>query len=426
LLVTLAISAALLLVLARFRFPQPDQSPPASTAPPLERLAARATYDQLALTMADVERRIAPWMLVLDVQAATAGSMPPEPATRATPALRIREDMALVRLLPGERVVRVRGQPQHSPTIVGRDDVLELAVVPVRAASLGTLSIAQQSLESAPPGYAALVEASRSGPTLRPIFLSRSDPIADLRWQQPLVSLGGGLAAPAGSFVFTLEGTLLGLVTSEASLPALVPAALVLSRASELAQGRSRRRGDFGIRWQRLTPRLAKATGASTGVVVGGVLDGGPAATLLAPGDVVQSIDKRQVASLSDAVAAEAVTVPGQAASIAARRGTESVDVAVVAREATEAAAAAPGASEVLGLVLRRTREGVSVVRVDAGSAADLAGVVAGDVITHVNREPLEAADVLPRRWAQAESGSAFLLALRRPGVVLAVALEKP
>ncbi|HVB38288.1 MAG TPA: hypothetical protein VND92_07105, partial [Vicinamibacterales bacterium] len=57
LLLTIGVSVAALLLLARFRFPA--QAPIVNPAPPpLERLAARATYDELATIMAQVQARV--------------------------------------------------------------------------------------------------------------------------------------------------------------------------------------------------------------------------------------------------------------------------------------------------------------------------------------------------------------------------------
>ena len=69
LLVTIAVSVGVLLLLARFRFPEAPVSNTVDSAPaPLERLAARAAYDELASTMADLDRRIAPRMTIVRTQ----------------------------------------------------------------------------------------------------------------------------------------------------------------------------------------------------------------------------------------------------------------------------------------------------------------------------------------------------------------------
>jgi hypothetical protein len=69
LLVTIAVSVGMLLLLARFRFPDDATDQTAAPAPPpLERLAASATYDELAGIMGDLERRVRPTIIPLAVQ----------------------------------------------------------------------------------------------------------------------------------------------------------------------------------------------------------------------------------------------------------------------------------------------------------------------------------------------------------------------
>ena len=70
LLLTLGVSVVMLLVLARFRFPEERGVPTLPERPPaapLERLAARATYDELASIVGELERRIAPALVVLQL-----------------------------------------------------------------------------------------------------------------------------------------------------------------------------------------------------------------------------------------------------------------------------------------------------------------------------------------------------------------------
>jgi hypothetical protein len=65
LLLTMIVSAAVLGVLAQFRFP--DVQRVEAPAQPLERLAARATFDELAGIIERLDRRIAPSIVVLRV-----------------------------------------------------------------------------------------------------------------------------------------------------------------------------------------------------------------------------------------------------------------------------------------------------------------------------------------------------------------------
>ncbi|MBM3751545.1 MAG: hypothetical protein FJW21_10275 [Acidimicrobiia bacterium] len=47
----IVVAVAMLLVLAQFRYPAPDRATAAPVAGPIERLAARATFEELALIM---------------------------------------------------------------------------------------------------------------------------------------------------------------------------------------------------------------------------------------------------------------------------------------------------------------------------------------------------------------------------------------
>ena len=68
LLVTIAVSVGMLLLLARFRFPEEGRRQTAEPAPaPLERLAASATYDELASIMGELERRVRSTIIPLAV-----------------------------------------------------------------------------------------------------------------------------------------------------------------------------------------------------------------------------------------------------------------------------------------------------------------------------------------------------------------------
>lgn len=68
LLIVVTLSAVVLIVLSRFRFPdRPATASSGATPLPLERLAARATYDELATIIADLGTRVTPSVVVLRV-----------------------------------------------------------------------------------------------------------------------------------------------------------------------------------------------------------------------------------------------------------------------------------------------------------------------------------------------------------------------
>ena len=67
LLLTVAVCAVVLLLLARLRFPHPPAAVDTSAPAPLERIAARASYDALAADIQRVETVVAPHLIVLRV-----------------------------------------------------------------------------------------------------------------------------------------------------------------------------------------------------------------------------------------------------------------------------------------------------------------------------------------------------------------------
>ena len=72
---------------------------------------------------------------------------------------------------------------------------------------------------------------------------------------------------------------------------AVVPARTLLAAAERLLEAPQKVPVDLGIEVDRLTPRLAVAAGAETGVVVTWVNPAGVAAEMLRVGDVIQAVD---------------------------------------------------------------------------------------------------------------------------------------
>lgn len=420
---TLVLSALLLLVLARFRFPEAPTPRPTDVGGSLERLAARATYDDLASVIANVERRVVPVTVVVEVDGEDEDPFTVPLVARAVPGLRIRDDRALIALHPGQRVIGVRGQT--TPTrIIGRDDIRNLAVVAVASSTpVPTLSVAPDASADGPTRYVAVTEGSRSGPSVRPLFMGRLDAVDDPRWGRSLVSVGSLASAQPGSLLFTLAGDLLGLVVTSAGVRTLVPASLVLEAASALADGYSRLRGDLGILWQPLTAPLSKATGAPFGVVVAGVRPDGPAAGQLQAGDVVQSIAGRAVRSIPEAMMGVSALAPGEPVPLVVVRGRDTLPLELT----PVAMAGSPDvADRGLGLRVRVTAAGAEVLEVESDGLAWLAGLSAGDRITHVDREPVRPGRDIIREFDDATSGRAFLLTVARGDTTRVIALERP
>jgi len=431
LLLTLAASVVLLLALARFRFPEepgvparPDRPP----AAPLERLAARATYDELASIVADLERRIAPALVVLRVEATGGprgvGGLVSGPALRWVPGVRVRPDAVLARIELGSSVVGLVGSDAR-PELEAYDPLRSVAIVRVPPAS------------DAPPGmweagtprplsgrYVAVVEGTLGGPTLRPTFLGRADPIVDVRWGGPLLVLGGELQAPTGSLVFSLDARLVGLSVLEEGSLAIVPASALLEAVDELTHRPPPLVGDLGVEVQALTPTLAAATDTTAGGVVAWVDPDGPAAGLLEFGDVIERIGGQPVNSVRTFGILEARIQPAIEVTVRVVRAGEYMDARIVAASATPPED--PEQAARLGLVLRaRPGTGAEIVSVEDGTAAARADLAAGDLITSIGELAAPTPEQVRHAYAEAGDGTWLLVGVRRGDHHMVVALEK-
>src|SRR5687768_10235832 len=126
LLIVITLSAVVLIVLSRFRFPDgpaPSSSGATGATPlPLERLAARATYDELATIVADLASRVTPSIAVVRID---LDGMP-----RFVPALRVRPDLLLAHVSPESRLLALIGVDAQVD-VAAYDEVRELVLLRV-------------------------------------------------------------------------------------------------------------------------------------------------------------------------------------------------------------------------------------------------------------------------------------------------------
>jgi serine protease Do len=230
----------------------------------------------------------------------------------------------------------------------------------------------------------------------------------------------------SGGPLFNAAGEVIGINTAIISpsggsigIGFSIPSDLVKSVVSQLREFGETRRGYLGVRIQPVTPDIAESLGMkdSKGVLISGVIDGGPVADgTLQSGDVILKFDGKIVdepRALSGAVAESPV---GKAVDvIILRKGKEQTVKVTLGRledgetqmEASakpdKPAIEAPKATEVLGMTLAEISpelrekyqvaadlKGVVVTEVKEGSLAAGKGLKAGDVITEVAQEAVE------------------------------------
>jgi serine protease Do len=192
---------------------------------------------------------------------------------------------------------------------------------------------------------------------------------------------------------------------------------------------------------QSVTPDLAQAFGLkeSKGALVAEVAPEGPAAKAgIKTGDVILSYGGKQLKSSNDLPRLVAETPVGRTVEVIILRDKKELRLSLKVEELTEQRAAAQSAApaqsfgmQVEGLS-QRTRQqygiseksGVVVVSVEQGSAADEAGIQAGDVITQVNKKPVNDVAQYNAALKASGAGAPTLFLLKRNGQTFFVTIE--
>ena len=411
LLVTIAISVGVLLLLARFRFPGEGASQTVESAPaPLERLAARAAYDELASIMADVERRITPRVTVVRTQRADGST------SRAVAP----------RLLPDRAVGLIA--PAGDPTTIaagGEYEVLNLdlssGVFVMRVPAVDDSAVlVRQGPPRSGPRYVVLVEATAVGPAIQPLYVGRVESFEDPHTGATLFTLAGHERdVRPGSAIFSLEGTFIGLVRDSGDPVTVVPAEH-LREVAQAAQASGPQRGHLGLDVDELTPALERATTATHGAIVVHVRAAGPSDGALRSGDVIQSVDGTAVSSARSFRELERSRTPGADVRITVMRARAPVELTV---KAGDVSATNPGGEDP-GVVGRNVPGvGIDVVAVREGSAAERAGLRRGDLIVALDGEKVPDTASFTRRF-RGDAPVTALLTVERAGGHRVLALE--
>lgn len=310
LLVTIVVSIGVLLLLSRFRFPEQAGEPLATpTAAPLERLAARAAYDELASTMADLERRLAGAVAVLRVE-------PERESGAFVVAPRLTADRGVTLISEGDALP---GDSGGTSRIISSDFARELAVVAVAPDPNATVT--PRSGPPRPgPRYVVAVEGNADGLTIRPLYVGRMSTLHDQRTSTPLIAFSGvQTPVPRGAAIFSLDGIFIGLVARPGPTTTVLPADFLQA----IAEG--------------TVPEVVDAPGPADTVDAVGIVQHAPsengleivevskdspaARAGIRRGDVIVTFDGRTVRDLKDITRVFRTAASGTAWVLIVRRG---------------------------------------------------------------------------------------------------------
>jgi len=359
-------------------------------------LRPSSSYEDLARLIADIRPAI-----VAAVSRSAGGS----------PALRITDDAAIT-LNPGP-----------GDAVIAGDRATGLAIVrQPRGDRPGLMPWVPRLLDY--PRYLIAADVIDEHVALRPVFIGGLFATASPLWRGEVWLLPQATAISPGTFVFTTDGAFAGVGISHNAHAAIVPAALLMSAVEELQKRQSAEEGDFGIAIEGLSPAIASATGASTGVVVTAIDPDGPAAGMLVPTEVIEAIDGEDMRGIDNWRARVARVTSGDTATLRVRGASGVRNVQITA--AGRATAVAPRGNASLGLRMRNIpKRGVEVLAVQPRSRAARAGIQEGDVITMAGGQASPTSAQVARLFTSLPEGASLLVAITRGNDSRVIAIEK-
>jgi hypothetical protein len=416
LLLTVVVAAlGMLWVLARIRFP--DRPPSSNPVPPvLAQLSPRPVFDDLAAALVEIRPRIQASLVVLAKPGESASD--PEAARRSAVALRWRDNLGITLADPAG----IANEPETSDDqlVVARDPATTLAIVRVSDQAVPPLATwVPRRVEN--PRYLIAADPLSDTVALRPVFVAALSSFESPHWMGTVLAVPSSTPIDDGTFAFTTDGALAGAVVEHGDGRLLVPPDLLFQAASRLMTQQRVPRGWIGIDVTPLTPEMAAALGATSGVAVAWVDPDGPAARLLQIADVIERIDGTPSTSAAAWRAREARVAQGEVVTLTVRRDTDVRDVTITAAPLVEREEDRP-----LGLELRTIqRVGAEVLHVDPGSAAARAGLRAGDVVTMAGTRMAPTAGEVVRRFAETSRGRPLVIAVTRGDAHLLLVLGR-
>lgn len=242
----------------------------------------------------------------------------------------------------------------------------------------------------------------------------------------------------SGGPLVNLRGELIGINTAilsrsgaSAGIGFAIPVSIAEPVLDSIVETGEVRRGFLGAQVVDVTPANAEAYDlkVNRGALIGGVLEGNPAALAgLQPGDVVTKIDGKPCRGGSQLVNTVAVRRPGTAIELEVNRFGEVLKLTVSLQERTDAAMALFRSGEIFGAKVipvtpesarkygyRGLSSGLIVTEIEQGSMADEADLQVGDVIEGAAGVELDSVEQLREIIAKANQlGQPIRIVVRR------------
>lgn len=342
--------------------------------------------------------------------------------------------------------------------VVGTDEASDLAVLKIEASNLPTLPLGDSDRVRVGDVVLAIGNPLGLRQTVTSGIISakgRQTGVSDGSFEDFLQTDAPINHGNSGGALVNLNGELIGINSQILSpsggsigLGFSIPSNMAKSVMTQLIANGRVRRGQLGVGIQNVTSDLASNFNLKDvrGVIITSVSPNSPAEKAgIKQGDVIVSFNGVNLNDGNELRNRVAQTAPNTSAAIGILRNGNAQTVNVTLGEfqpKTEVAATDKGSSNSeplngkLGLSLepltpqiaqrfnlKDSPNGLVVTNVQAGSAADEAGIEPGDVILQINRQPVKTVDEIKAATTKTKANSALFL-INRGGQNLFISVE--
>jgi serine protease Do len=342
--------------------------------------------------------------------------------------------------------VRLADRRILKATVVGTDPKIDLAVLKIQSSNLPVLHLESSDTVAVgdwvaafgrPFGLEETVSAGIISAKGRAVGLASSDKLLQTDAVINPENSGGPLVNMQGEVV-GINTAIAGRNRGFSGIGFAIPADAVWRAYDRLIQTGKAARGWMGVLLQDVTPEIAKVFGLNRlgGALVSEAAPDGPAAKAgITSGDIILEYNGQPVRNRHDLSSAVTETKAGTSIPIKVLRNGKQMIVHITVGERPSDAAqhfTAPRMREPgkLGITVESltpeiqstmhlsSSNGVLVIDVIPGSAADNGGIQPGDIIHAINHTPVYAATDLLAMMRKLNEDSTVLLHLERQGKV--------
>ncbi len=357
-------------------------------------------------------------------------------------------------VVDGATKVQVKLNDEHreyTAKVIGTDPELDLAILKIDAGHalpavhIGNSEAVQVGDWAMAIGSPFGLEASVTAGIISAKGRELGDPDHQLqRFLQTDAAINPG---NSGGPLLNINGEVVGVNTMIATssghfegIGFALPINLAVNAYNQIIKTGKVSRGAIGILFNREpAPELLKVYGAKEGVFVQQVNPGGPAAEAgMKEGDVITSFNGKPVKDGEELVNQVSATPVGTSVPVTVLRDGKKIDLTLKVGDRQDIIAGRTGGGEQrpesagekqnvkLGVSVRnltqsdrqsaslRAQGGVLVTSVDSGSFAEDLGLRDGDIITAINRQPVNSADDVKRIAGELKPGDPVALRVLR------------